>query len=69
MEPNLHLQAAEEEDKVYTMAEVLKEEEKLVGDANAVFGDAESNACMFNMGYIRQVLYVAPGKSTHYSSF
>ena len=44
-----------EEDMVYTMKDVLDEEQKLICDANAVFGDAEANACTFNMGYIRQV--------------
>lgn len=45
----------DDDDKVYTMTDVLHEEEEKHVNANAIFGEAEANACMFNMGYIRQV--------------
>ena len=43
------------DERVYTMDEVLQEEEDLIVDANAMLGEADPDQCSYNLGYIRQV--------------
>lgn len=47
-----------DEDPAVSMVDVLREEEELEADANAVLGDSDATNCTYLMGYVpRQALY------------